>query len=513
MVQAITTGCNTLTLPTATDSLYLVIDQGGHATRALIFDQQGSVLHKETRDVAVQNLQHDRVEQDPDELVQSLFAVVEQIGSRLGERAQHIKAAALATQRSSIACWQRDSGKALSAIISWQDRRARSQTESLSPYGNDIHRLTGLRLSPHYGASKLHWCLTNLRAVQQAWQEQQLAWGPVASFFLFHLLAEHPHLVDPVNASRTLLWNRHTGQWDASLLQWFEVPGGPLPHCVANRYHYGHIKCGPCSIPMMLVTGDQSAALFADGIPQNNTLYVNVGTGAFVQHIQDREQDCDDTLLNSMVYNDGSRSFYAREGTVNGCGSAMSWAQQQLGIEPDRQQLADWLQTVEQPPLFMNGISGLGSPYWQAHFDSEFIGQADDAGCMVAVVESIVFLLAINVSRISSADSSIDRIRISGGLSRLDGLCQRLADVTALVVSRTEETEATARGAAFLLMNMPDDWPAAVTSRAFTPAENPALLNRKSLSSLATTITGSPRPSVGSGCGYRHAPLWVAGCF
>lgn len=478
MVQAITTGCNILTPPTATDSLYLVIDQGGHATRALVFDQQGSVLLTETRDVAVQHPQHDWVEQDPGELVRSLFVVLEQIGSRLGARAQHIKAAALATQRSSIACWHRDSGKALSAIISWQDRRAWHQTESLSQYGNDIHRLTGLRLSPHYGASKLHWCLTNLPAVQQAWQQQQLAWGPVASFFLFHLLAEHPHLVDPVNASRTLLWNRHTGAWDASLLQWFEVPEEPLPHCVANRYHYGHIRIDSCSIPMMLVTGDQSAALFADGIPRSNTLYVNVGTGAFVQHIQDREQDDDDALLNSMVYSDGSRTFYAREGTVNGCGSSLSWAQQQLGIEADWQQLADWLQTVEQPPLFMNGISGLGSPYWRAHFDSEFIGQADDAGRMVAVVESIVFLLAVNVSCIRCGDSSIDRIRISGGLSMLDGLCQRLADVTALVVYRTEETEATARGAAFLLMNMPDDWPAAATSRVFTPAENPALLNR-----------------------------------
>lgn len=478
MVQAITTGCNTLTPLTATDALYLVIDQGGHATRALVFDQQGSVLHTETRDVAVQHLQHDRVEQDPDELLQSLFAVLQQTGSRLGDRVQHIKAAALVTQRSSIACWHQNSGKALSAIISWQDRRARHQVESLSQYGNDIHRLTGLQLSPHYGASKLHWCLKNLPAVQQAHRQHQLAWGPVASFFLFHLLAEHPHLVDPVNASRTLLWNRHTGDWDASLLQWFELPEEPLPRCVANRYHYGHIKIDSCSIPMLLVSGDQSAALFADGIPRSDTLYVNVGTGAFAQHIQDREQNGDDALLNSVVYSDGSHTFYAREGTVNGCGSALSWAQQQLGIQPDWPQLADWLQTVEEPPLFMNGVSGLGSPYWQAHFDSEFIGQADAAACMVAVVESIVFLLAVNVSHIRCDDSSIDRIRISGGLSMLDGLCQRLADVTTLAVHRTEETEATACGAAFLLMELPGDWPVAATIRTFTPAENLALLNR-----------------------------------
>jgi len=461
--------------------LYLGIDMGGHASRAIVFDANGEIVAKALTEIATHHPAPDRVEHDPQEMLDAVNRSLAAIAEQLGDRCEDVLCAGLATQRSTIVCWDRTNGEALSPVISWQDRRMTDWMEQLSASEDDIQAQTGLRLSPHYGASKLRWCMDHLPAVQEALQAGRLCWGPLASFLLFQLLEEQALLVDPANASRTLLWDLRTRDWASELMDLFGLPAAPLPRCVPSRYAYGHLRLGACRIPVELTTGDQSAALFAYGTPEPDTLYVNVGTGAFVQRpIGSRAPDAG-RMLCSVVYQEGDDAQYVLEGTVNGAGSALNWVQRQLGVSPEQVQagLGRWLEQSTNPPLFLNGVSGLGSPYWKPDFTSRFVGEGTAEDQVVAVVESIVFLLQVNVEQLNvNALPDPQNIVISGGLSNEAGLCQRLADLTGLPVYHPSVLEATARGLAYLLAGCPSEWTTGQDGGCFRPNANPALHER-----------------------------------
>ena len=467
--------------------LYLAIDQGGHASRALVFDASGKIIASDFQPIAVTHPQPDWVEHDPHQLITSLRTAINNVITALGARSKDIVAAGLATQRSSLACWDKTTGTALSPIISWQDRRAHDQLQQYESQRQAIHQKTGLFLSAHYGASKLRWCLDHLPAVRIAQHNGTLVCGPLASFVLFHLLEEYPLLADPANASRTLLWNISTGDWDEELLILFGVPRALLPRCVPTRHNFGHLRINGFSIPLTLTNGDQSAALFAFGSPQADTAYINVGTGAFVQRTT-QQRPHHSRLLTSVVMQTAQHTTYTLEGTVNGAASALQWASHILHLSNIETTMENWLTNSTAPPLFLNGVSGLGAPFWIADFRSRFIGTGDAWEKMVAVIESIVFLLHTNLRAMESICSAFPGARtiiISGGLAALNGLCQRLADLSGLPVCRPAECEATARGTAFLLVTGQEpmnEWPlhdqGSVPDTMFTPASNLALQAR-----------------------------------
>lgn len=459
-------------------ALYLAIDQGGQGSRVLVFDEQAEAVAEGFCEFGANMPRADWVEQDPEGLVSSVSVALDRVTSSLGEKYNRIVAAGLATQRSSIACWDKHNGSALSPVISWQDRRAHNWLEQFAHHTARIHQITGLFPNAHYGASKFRWCLDNLPEVRRACDSKRLAWGPVASFLLFRLLAERPLMADPANASRTLLWNVKTGNWDPELLELFGLPLQPLPQCVPSRREFGTLCVGNKKIPVTVVTGDQSAAVFAFGHPRPDTAYVNIGTGAFVQFLSDEYPGCTPRFLTSAVLHDGEDMFYALEGTVNGAASALRWLEREYALSRLEAKLAQWLTHTASPPLFLNGVSGLGSPYWVADFPCRFIGAGDASAKAVAVIESIVFLLQTNLDGMRPFTAATVRIQISGGLARLDGLCQRLADISALPVYRPAQCEASARGTAFLLAGRPAAWPETNSGQCFSPADNPGLSER-----------------------------------
>jgi len=462
------------------DPLYLAIDQGGHATRAWVFNRHGRTIARGQVNVATARPRPGWVEQDPEEMVRSVRTAVELAVQRTGASASAIAAAGLATQRSAVVCWDPAAGEALSPILSWQDRRAHKWLGGFANQAEHIHRTTGLFLSAHYGASKLRWCLDHLPPVAAANRNRRLAWGPLASFLIFRLLEERPLLVDPANAARTLLWNIKTRDWDPGLLKLFALPAAPLPRCVPSRYPFGRLRVGKRAIPLQILTGDQSAALFAFGRPGAATAYVNVGTGAFIQLLRDRYPGHAPDLLAGVVYQDESAVTYVLEGTVNGAGSALHWIEEELHIEETKieAQLPTWLARATVPPLFLNGVGGLGSPFWRPDFPSRFVGRGGDWEKVVAVVESIVFLLHVNLGNMMQSSPAAARITITGGLAVLDGLCQRLADLSGLPVYRPLEREATARGTAYLVAGCPEAWPETEPGVWFNPQSNPALQAR-----------------------------------
>jgi glycerol kinase len=455
-------------------ALVLALDQGSHASRAVLFDATGTEVAHAWHPIATRRAGDDVVEQDPEELLASLQTVALDACESAAAQGRPVAAAGLATQRSTVLCWDRRSGRALTDALSWQDRRNAAWLARLHPDAARVRQITGLPLSPHYGASKLRWCLDHEPDVRRADADGQLAAGPLSSFLLARLVPGLPCTVDPANASRTLLYDPARLDWSDTLLGLFGIERRHLPTCVATRHAFGPLRVGAQTIALTVCTGDQSAAAFAFGRPDPRSALVNVGTGAFVQRVAPGDTPLPDGLLRSVLCADAGGVLHAHEGTVNGAGSALDWLRERVAIDVDRALAAlSPAPGSTEPPLFMNGVGGLGAPFWQPDFPVEFVGIGDDTAKLAAVLESIAFLLGVNLEALGRA-AHLERIRLSGGLSRSDYLCRCLADTSGLTVERYALTEATARGAAFLAAGEPDSWQTPPLQRVFEPTGDAA---------------------------------------
>lgn len=462
------------------EPLYLAIDQGTHASRALVVDPRGEIVSAGEKEIALVRPQPDWAEQDGEEVVASVFDAAAQAVAALGERRGSILAAGLASQRSSCVCWDRRDGRVLSPIFSWQDRRAHVWISSMeAEHGEAVHRATGLYLSPHYGASKLRWALDNLPDVRKACDTATLAWGPMASFLAFRLLKEAPLLADPQCAARTQLWNLETRDWDPELLKLFGLPEGFLPKSTRTCRDWGTFAVGDVAVPMKAVNGDQSAAVFAFGWPEEESAYVNIGTSAFVQRALATPPGYVPRQLTGIILDDGETILYTIEGNVNGAGTGLEWLSKRLARPDLASLLPEWLSRPPVGiPLLLNGIAGLGGPFWVADFDTRFVGEGEDWQKGVALVESMAFLLQANIDHMAPFVGPARRMRVSGGVSLIDGLCRKLASLSGLPVHRRDDPEASARGIAYLAAGRPEQWHASAREDIFSAEPDTALATR-----------------------------------
>jgi glycerol kinase len=239
------------------------------------------------------------------------------------------------------------------------------------------------------------------------------------------------------------------------------------------------VPCAGQRIPLTACTGDQSAAAFALGEPRADCALVNVGTGAFIQRLTPAGAPLPDGILRSVVCADADGLLTSHEGTVNGAGSALDWLRERVALDVDRGlgALAAREPLTGDLPLFVNGVGGLGAPFWLSDFPCEFVGDGDDAAQLAAVVESIAFLLCTNLERLQRG-APLRRIRISGGLARNDYLCRCIAALSQLAVERPAAVEATARGVAFLAAGRPASWRAVPIEHTFNPVHAAALESR-----------------------------------
>jgi glycerol kinase len=431
----------------------LALDLGTQSVRALVVNRAGTPLTQIQRPLTLQRRSATEIEQDGPAIIDATLQVI----ATALQQFPAVAGAGLASQRSSVIAWDRQTGTALSPVLSWQDTRTADFVKTLVPQQSLVQSRSGLVLSPHYGAGKLRWLLHNNVAVQRALADQRLCLGPLAAYVLFHILKNRPYLVDESNAARTQLWNIHERHWDSQLCRLFEIERQLLPECVPTLHHYGVIN--NTDIALNLACGDQNAAFYGYAAQSDaDTAQINLGTGAFILSPAETGTLADvqtQGLLLSVGRSDNNGLSYLLEATVNGAGAALQWFAAEYSVDNLQARLPLWLDNTRNPPVFLNTIGGLGSPWWRSDIAPRFIGSHDKtepAGAAVAVIESIVFMLAHNLQRMAQIrQRPFNRCIIGGGLAQLDGLCRKLADLSGLPLLRPASTETTAAGIVHLL--------------------------------------------------------------
>ena len=432
--------------------MWLCIDQGGHSTRAVAFDEAGVVAAEGAAALETRVSHGDFVEHGPAQLLDSVGRALQQVSEQLGDECIRLEAAGVASQRSTLVCVSRSTGVALTPVMSWQDRRGADDLARFEAHEARVKEITGLRVSPHYGVGKLRWCLRHLDIVRDALARGDLMAAPLASYLLQQLCPGGDWRVDPASASRTLLMDVRSLDWSAQLLDLFQIPRDVLPRIVPCRYSYGHVRVGNRDVPLVVSTGDQSAAVYCTGAPEPGTAFINVGTGAFIQCFTGTEPVFDERLLSSIVWQADTSRGYVLEGTVNGAASAVDAIAAELGYPepPHASELDAVFADMEETPLFLNGVSGLGSPDWVARFPTRFEGDGTRKQKLAAVYESIAFLIMRNLERMGQR-LELERVVMSGGLSQVDWLVEQVAALSGLTVVRHEDPEATLHGLAYLV--------------------------------------------------------------
>lgn len=445
------------------EKLALVLDQGGHSTRAVVFDASGAVVAQAAIAINTLILQSGWIEQNPSELVASLHYVLNAVADQLGEeRCQHVTSAALIVQRSSLLAWDTLSLQALSPVLSWQDTRnsaglEKTLTENHGSIRNVIRDKTGLYPNAHYGASKMRWLLDNVPVVKEAANHHTLCIAPLASFLHQQLTTATEPVVDVVIASRTMLTETAALQWSPALLDMFDIPLAILPVIKPTLADYGAIRIANSLVPLCLLGGDQSFFALSHGVLfDEKIVFINAGTGAFIQQKILPLSVPHKLLCAALCIGDSEENtVFVAEGTVNTAATALDWLWQRVGCTFSGE---DWVLAARQTesdstgvPYFINRITASGSPDWLPAGESFFSMDASVQLQAIAVLESIVFALQRNLDCLAAVQPC-EKIIISGGLSKLDIFCQSLADLTNKPVWRSDDVEACARGAAMQLL-------------------------------------------------------------
>ncbi len=491
-------------------SLVIAVDQGGQSSRVAIYSITGSQLYCcsvpcKTERRRLDNIEY--IEQSPKEILEGIKQCLEKIPTLLGDDNKNIIAAGFAGQGSSLLCWNNLTGEALSPVLSWQDVRGEAYLKAVSLNHTQAQKISGLRISPHYGATKIRWCLENNAQVIAARKNNLLSIGPIVSYVLWHLCGVNA--VDPGHAQRTLLWNLHTNTWDEKLLKVFGIPRDVLPDCHFHNGHFGELALGLNKIPLVTSARDQGASLFAQGIPDKNTCYINIGTGAFIQRVSEKLQAPEGLLVSPLWLpkvdvvpnappeieltsptcyaaeltddNKSPQALYAWEATVNGAASAISYLEQETGLTISPEQIS---QSLGLSPVhdcyFLNAVGGTGAPFWRTDLHSFFSENLSAEEKILAWLESIIFQITLNM-RLMDALGKPKKIRVSGGISNADAVCQKLADLLEISVYRSENSDATLQGIAFMAAGFPDVWQAAEAGEIFEPSPNPTLLKAYNL--------------------------------
>ena len=439
----------------------LALDQGTTSSRAIAFGRDGLILGTAQQEFRQIFPQPGWVEHDALEIWRTQRDVASQALSAANLGASDIAAIGIANQRETTVVWERATGRPIANAIVWQDRRTASRCDALRQAGKDslFTQKTGLLLDAYFSGTKLAWLLDNVAGARDRAERGELAFGTIDSWLIWNLSSGTRHVTDPSNASRTLLFNIHTGQWDDELLGLLGVPRAVLPEIVPSSAKAGVTKCEglPVGIPIAGIAGDQQAALFGQACHRAGMAKNTYGTGCFLlMNTGDKPSVSRNRLLATVAWSRGGRTSYALEGSVFIAGAAIQWLRDGLGIIAKAADIDALAASVPDSGgvCFVPALSGLGAPYWDPHARGAIVGLTrgtTKAHLARATLEAIAFQSAELIEAMA-ADSSIalSELRVDGGATASNLLMQTQANLLGVPVVRPRVTETTALGAAYL---------------------------------------------------------------
>ena len=439
----------------------LALDQGTTSSRAILFDHAGQPVAAAQQEFS----QHFRgdgwVEHDPGEIWQSQLATARSVLRDAGITAEAVAAIGITNQRETTLLWDRATGEPVYPAIVWQDRRTADLCDRLERDGHTdlVQQATGLVIDPYFSATKIRWLLDNVPGLRDRCGRGEIAFGTVDTWLAWKLTSGRLHITDASNASRTMLYNIHTGQWEDRLLDLLQIPRSILPDVRDSSGIYGEtdaVLLGR-SIPIAGIAGDQQAALFGQACFDRGMAKITYGTGCFMlMHIGDQARMSRHKLLTTVGWQTSGRREYALEGSVFIGGAVVQWLRDQLGLIRTAADIEPLARTVPDNGgvHLVPAFAGLGAPHWDPYARGTITGitRNTSAGHLArAALEGIAQQVAdvIDVMQ-QDAGGTVQQLRVDGGASANDLLLQFQADMLGTPVIRPAVIETTALGAAYL---------------------------------------------------------------
>ena len=438
----------------------LALDQGTTSSRAIVFDAGGLPVASAQKEFRQIYPKPGWVEHDPEEIWSTQAGVAMEAAARAGLDGAGIAAIGITNQRETTVVWNRKTGKPVFNAIVWQDRRTADFCDTLKEqgYGNQVLQKTGLVIDAYFSATKIKWILDNVRNARRQAEKGELAFGTIDSWLVWNLTRRRLHVTDASNASRTMLFNIHTLQWDSELLDLFGIPASMLPEVRSSSEVYGE-SAGlfSASVPIAGIAGDQQASLFGQMCTEPGMVKNTYGTGCFIMmNIGDKPVESQNRLLTTVAWQIGKKTLYALEGSVFIGGAVVQWLRDELGIiskSEDVEKLA--AEAADSGGVyFVPAFAGLGAPHWNQHARGAIFGMtrgSSSAQIARASLESIAYQ-TLDVVRAMQKDAgiAIRELRVDGGATVNNLLMQFQANLLQAKVIRPKVTETTALGAAYL---------------------------------------------------------------
>lgn len=439
----------------------LSLDQGTTSSRAIVFNKEGNIVSVAQKEFTQLYPQPGWVEHDAAEIWYTQATVAAEAILRAGLVPENIAAIGITNQRETTVVWDRETGIPVCNAIVWQDRRTAAYCDSLKEQGLDreIREKTGLIIDAYFSATKIRWILDNTEGARQKADEGKLAFGTIDSWLVWNLTAGAVHITDVTNASRTMIFNIHTLQWDDELLQLFNIPRSMLPDVRSSSEIYGETagKILSTKIPIAGIAGDQQAALFGQMCTKPGMVKSTYGTGCFMlMNTGEKPMVSKNNLVTTIAWKIGEQVHYALEGSIFVGGAVVQWLRDGLQLISSSWEVEELANKVADNGgvYLVPAFTGLGAPHWNQDARGTIVGitrGTTSAHIARAALESIAFQ-TMEVLKAMEADCgvAIQELRVDGGATVNDLLMQIQADIMQAKVVRPEITETTAMGAAYL---------------------------------------------------------------
>ncbi len=437
----------------------LALDQGTTSSRAIIFTTDGRVLSVSQKEFRQFYPDLGWVEHDAMEIWQTQAEVASEAISKAGISAGEVACIGITNQRETTVMWDRETGKPICNAIVWQDRRTARFCDELnqSGYGEAIYSKTGLIIDSYFSGTKIKWMLDNVPGARQRAEAGKLAFGTIDSWLLWNFTKGAVHVTDVTNASRTMLFNIHTLEWDTELLDLLNIPASILPEVRSSSEVYGTTSLFGAEIPVSGIAGDQQAATFGQCCIKPGMVKNTYGTGCFIlANTGNKPVRSGNKLLTTIAWKINGETTYALEGSIFVGGAIVQWLRDGLGIIKSSSEIEKLARSVPDNGgiYLVPALTGLGTPHWDPHARGLIIGLTRGttaAHICRAALEGIAFQ-TYDVLKAMEADAGIQisELRVDGGAAANDFLMQFQSDIIERTVVRPRVLETTAMGAAYL---------------------------------------------------------------